>query len=796
MGRKARRMYSALVLAACPLAAKAQRAEPAAAADAPSIDDIVVTARRREENIQTVPVAITAVTGEAIRSRTLSQLSDVQDIAPNVVFTESQGLKGTSRVFIRGVGENTVTFSADPAVGLYIDGIPLTRPTGSNLGLFDVERIEVLRGPQGTTFGKNTIGGSINFVTKLPGDQLDAMVDAKLGNYRSVALQGAVDLPATEDLSFRVSGSRDKRRGLIKNLFDGSRLDNENNWSLRGISNWNPNERWNIFLSADYFERDEKSNVPQLISFVPTSPLVSFFDQATFNRYGVRAFADAIDNNPFKGFYSGGASVVPGAPSIVATDPGQSRYRQKGEPNTTRQKIWGTYLIASYDLSDQWRIKSLSSYRHTLSNSWFDSFGTRVPVSGLILEENSKEGSQEVQLLGSGLFNGRVDLISGVFYGVSKAAELGTQFFEPELMSTGPFNFSTIRDESQKTTSEAAFFNATVRAADKLQLTLGARYTRDHKDFLRTERAAYPTGTNIGFGPAIRPLRPIDDGTNAPSIRFDLSKAWSAVSGVVALQYQWSRDVMTYVSWSRGFRSGGFSGSARSAFEVAPYNPEYVSSYEAGVRSSLFDRRLVLNVTGFWMDYTERQMVILTVDTTVTPFVNRTRVFNAGTSRQRGIEVEATARPIDNVSMTLAYGFTDAEYRKLNGPFSSTSTVAQDLLRKLPQTPRHTFNTSATYTLPGAISDGDVRLTGTYSYRSKSYNDVANAEGIAQKAYGLLGARISWTSPDRTFEAALWGNNLTDKRYKVNGTAVAGTSAAAYYGNPRTYGIEIRKTFR
>jgi iron complex outermembrane recepter protein len=756
------------------------------------LEAIIVTARKREEDLQKVPVAITAISDEAIRERTLTELRDIQDVSPNVLFTENSGMKGTSRVFIRGVGENTPFFSIDPAVGIYIDGIPLSRPQGSNLGLMDVERVEVLRGPQGTTFGKNTIGGSINYVSKTPASAFEAAVVGRFGNYDNRSVQAAVSGPLGETLAVRLSAAVNKRDGFIDNTYDGGSLSDLDNWMTRGSLQWRPNGQLTLLLSGDYFERSESSNIPQLLSFNPASPLVSLFDAASFARYGIHPFALALDGDPFRGFHPGGASVRPGQPAIVFTDPLTNRYRIRPGPNASRQRIWGTYLIGTYELTDALSVKSLTSYRKTRSNVWVDSFGTAVPASVNVLEEDAEETSQELQLLGDGLMDGRLNFVAGFFYGLTKTEELGTQWFEPEIMAS-VFNLSTSRNQSQETISLAGFGNASFMLTEDTQLTAGARWTKDKKDFRRAEFAAFPAGTNIGFGPALTPQRPLPGG--APFI-FNGKEDWPAWSGVVAAQKQWTPDVMTYVSWSRGFRSGGFSAVGRSLLEVRPYDPEFVSSWEAGLRSNLLDRRLQLNVTGYWMDYTDRQLSAVIIDTSVTPFVSRQAIFNAGKSEQKGFEVEAAFRPIRQLTLTGAYGLTDAKYEKLDAPLRAGSTVAADLRLKLPQTPKHTANGSATFRTPIGALPGEFSLTASWSYRSKVYYDVGNSEAAAQGGYGLWNARAAWTTADGDLEVAAWVRNLGDKRYRTDGIEVPATFVVGYFGDPRTYGIEITKRFR
>jgi iron complex outermembrane receptor protein len=291
------------------------------------------------------------------------------------------------------------------------------------------------------------------------------------------------------------------------------------------------------------------------------------------------------------------------------------------DPNEARNEVWGGSLTIDWDLTDELKVRSISGYRETDMETYQDSFGTFVTFSSTYLREYSEEYSEELQLVGTGLMDGYVDFVSGLFFQHQDTLEQGELLFMPELMSA--FNLSTARDEDQQTTSYAAFANVTAHITPKLSVTGGARWTQDEKDYDRFEPPTFPQGTNIGFGPAGPLGVPAFLRLPGRVVDFEAKEKWDAWSGVVSAQYQFTDDMMAYASWSRGFRSGGIAGFARTTLEITPYDPEYLDQWEIGLRSTWFDNRLLLNATAFLSEYTDQQLLTFIFEFVCIPRVAR-----------------------------------------------------------------------------------------------------------------------------------------------------------------------------
>ncbi len=750
----------------------------------PEMEEIVVTARKREESLQEIPIAITAVSADQIRDRSLTELSQIQEVAPNVFFGETLGVSNSSRAYIRGVGENLIIYTAEQAVTMYVDGIPLTRPVGSNVNMFDAERVEVLRGPQGTTFGRNTIGGAINFITRKPSGE-EGYLQLKAGNHNRLNVRAAYESSYSEDFAFRISAGRSTRDGFVENTFPGlDDLNDEDNWEARLVLDLQATDKLSFLLSADYYEVDEQTTGTHLIA----ADIVGFaalIDASQRGHFGF-GLTEAVDGDPFEGAYTFGDSFLAGYPStesLVTQFTGIS-------PGESQMEMTGLYLITEYEINDQLIVKSLTSWRDTELKNWNDSLGGIWPVSGAYTFESSEEYSQELQLLGSGLAGGKLDFVAGLFWGETDATEKGDNFFLLEAVQL--INFSTARNSNQETNSIAIFADANYDLSEQLGLSIGARWSEDEKDYVRREFGTVPTGTDLGgFG-----IAGFYAGPDNVFIRDD---DWSAWSGTLGLQYQWNPDVMVYARWSRGFRSGGFSGLARSPEEVAEgYDPEKASVWEMGLRSTFLDNRVVFNITGFLTDYTDQQLVsffsIPGPTPTDPPIAQGFRIQNAGESEIKGIEIEFSAFLTENWEISGAYGLTDAEFTKLDSALIAGSTPEADERLTPPHVPENTFNLASDYILPNVFFGGQLHFHVDYTWRDKMYFDINNSERIAQDSFGLVNARLAWQNEDESIEIALWGRNLSDKEYVVMGFDVIGL-AGGFFGDPRTYGIELTKSW-
>ena len=728
------------------------------------LEETVVTAREIEESLQETPISITVFTAEQIESYGFNDLTDIGRFSPNVVFDQGTGNTGSSnntQYFIRGVGQVDFLFTSDPGVGIYIDDVYLPRVTGSMLDLIDIERIEILRGPQGTLFGKNTIGGAVVVVSKGPDGELGGTATVTAGSRDRIDAKGAINIPLIEDeLSGRFSVSTRNQDGYVKRVLTGDETGNVNSNAVRGQLRWTPENDWDIKLNGDYTRGREEAIANELLVVDTAAPVLQLWNLLVAPSYGPGIAYDERYLSP-------------------------NWKSQATGPNYSDIDDWGVSLNITKPLSDDVQFKSITAYRDTEAK-----FGIDVDYSPLTYMQTSNvndhdQVSQEVQLTGSG-FGDRLTWVSGGFY----MHETGTDIFDfdlaaglydalealpagiiPGLGGRGnPVNATldldaTIYNEI-KINSYAVFTQGTFDVSEKLSLTIGVRYTDEKKD-LETMTTRNASGV-----------------TSVP--KTELSASWDATTPHAAIEYQWTEDVMTYVSASRGFKSGGFNGRALTVNELSEFDPEYVWSYEAGIKSEWFGRRLVANVAVFHNDYSDIQ---LTSIRDVNGFLVAITE-NAGEAEMEGFELEITALPTERLLIRGGIGYLDAKYTNLNP--GATVTLDSEMVK----TPEWTGNLSVDYTWP--LGDmGTLTMGGDMSYRSSHFNEPTNLGILEQDAYKLLGAHVRLTSADEAWSLTLFGTNLTDERYMTNGVQALGSlgTADAAYGRPREWGLTLSASF-
>jgi len=727
----------------------------------------VVTAEKRETRLQDTPIAITAVTGEALEARSATDVSAVASIAPNVQFQGSAPLSGGSfnaTVFIRGVGQNDASVFNDPGVGIYLDGVYLGRTTGSILELADIERVEVLRGPQGTLFGKNAVGGAISIVSKQPTPEFEAALNASVGNFnrRDVSLMVSGPIMGSDTVLGRFSIGKFVKDGYVTRLTDGEDLGDKDVFGAKGQIRWAPSDRLNVDFAADFTRMRQNSAALTLISMAPTgAPFLN-----TFN-----------------------ATVAPGLP-IVAPN-GQRSLNPSwvtGNPFTTwasghninNLDHWGVSATVNYDVTDALSVRSITAYRKLDSIFGRDGDNTPYDFRHTYDEVKQDQFSQEFQLIGDAV-GGRLQYVLGAYYLKETAVDdgvitLAKGVYDPVLRPNLALELWFRQFLDMRTTSYAAFANASFDFTDQLSATVGLRYTKDEKEFYVFEQR-YVSGTFL-VDPAV--LRRLYG-------EYPLTDAWSDVSPRLSVDYKVTPSVMLYVSFAKGFKSGSFNGRATgSSADVRPFEPEVVWSYEAGVKSQFFDNRVMLNLTGFYMDYKDIQ---ITVNRTPDNFVA-----NAAEARLQGMELEFRALPTANLSFDGSVGWLDAEYTEVGG---SGLVLPITINSKLVRAPEWTANFGAQYVAELGDS-GSLTFRLDAAYTSRQYYDAANAPLISQGSYTLWSGRIAYTSEDGSWTAALFGANLTDELYILSGnqaSAAFGLLTEATYGRPREYGVSVSKRF-
>ena len=708
------------------------------------LEEITVTARKRNESIQDVPISIVALSAAEIESRSLSSLRDLGQFVTNVsYFQNGQVGNGSAAVFIRGVGQFNVFPTRDPGVGIYLDGVFLGRMQGVDLDLTDVERVEVLRGPQGTLFGKNTTGGAINIVTAKPDlDGFSGSAEVIFGRYDRIDGRLGVNVPLVPGkLGAKLAVSSRNQDGYGRRLdfttgdtlVDAGDVDRV---STRGSLYWTPTEDFNALLSFNYARHRETGAPRKIAEFitVPTTFVAQVYNNFLNPDYGP-AFTTS---NNFDNFATG-------------TD-------------ANDVDAWGTSLTLSWDIGSL-NLKSISAYRDNDSFVGVDPDGTPHRFIDSANTFDFDQISQEIQL-GGLAFNDRLNWVTGLFYFEEDNTENSTTEFAVEVFQAIGLEVPANDIEQTDTTSEsiAVFGQGTFSLTKQLSLTAGVRYTDEEKSFERSSIASL-------------------SGVPLPGIA-KKKASFDAVTGRVGAVYRFNEDVMVYASLSEGFLSGGINVSAQAA---PPFKPEKLTSYEVGLKSEYFDKRLRFNSAFFYSDYKDIQFSIISVlPGTLIPI--RT-IGNAAKAEVWGFEMDASAVPLESIILSAGIGHIDAKYEEVD----SSSGITTDTDFAL--TPKWSATLSGTYEMPLG-SGGDIKANVSYSYKSQIEHNIPNNPFIRQDGYGLVNVRLIWISPGSDWEVAVFGTNLTDEEYLQATTNFAGLGFIdAQFATPREWGVSAKWLF-
>ena len=758
---------SALAFAPSAIAQDAA-AEAVGVTDDSGDNEIIVTARRRDERLIDVPVAITAYSGDALAKAGAIDITDIGQTTPNTTLEASRGTNSTLSAFIRGVGQQDPVSGFEQGVGIYLDDVYLNRPQAAVLDIYEVERIEVLRGPQGTLYGRNTIGGAVKYVTKQLPQEFSLKIKGTYGSYDQADLVVSASAPVSDLLRVGVAGARLSRGGFGDNLTNGLENYNKDVWAGRGtVELGGYGEPVLIRISGDYTK--DKSNPRGGHRLIP--------------------------------------SLATGAPVL------DDVFDTRGGLNDPKQEIeaYGLAMNVTAELSDTVTLRSISAWRKDKSATPidFDALpAVDVDVPGFYFNEQI---SQEFQLLYEG------DRLKGLlgFYYLDATADT---LFDVRIFNTFA-GLTAFTEADVDTTTFALFGDFTYDFSDQFSLSVGGRYTWD-KRTASILRQNYLGGGSPVFGGAGVPF-------GAPSTNFDGSRKFNKFTPRVSLQYQPNSDHNFYASYSQGFKGGGFDprgvgvnapaaipGSPTDA-EVASFLsflPEQVDSYEVGYKGSLMDGAVNVALAGFYADYSDVQIpgsVACTVGGLPT-FCGI--VSNAGKATFKGLEFEGRVRlgedmaaVGDRLTVSTALGYIDAQYKEYVTNIGGVPTDVADF-REVQNTPKWTASGTLAYSAP--VGDGDISFATTLSYRSKTYQFEIPNPYIDQKGFALWDASLVYTAPDDRWSIGLFGKNLTNKKYKTSGytfivvnpvtgvpilggnglpTSALGTEGTltAFYGNPR-----------
>jgi iron complex outermembrane recepter protein len=714
------------------------------------LEEVQVTARRVQERLQDTPVSVAAFSPEMLERRQIFSTDDLDQTTPNLVFNSSARLAGNSSavvVTIRGIGQTDPTPDVDPGVGIYIDDVYMGHGVGGSMDFRDIESVQVLRGPQGTLFGRNTIGGAVLITTKDPAKDFGGT--AKLGfgtdNLRDAFL--GVDLPFSETLAARVSFGSRVQDGYIDYPAQNKQLGDSNTYTFTGKLVWTPSENLTAKLMADYTSADENGAALTNVALNPTSAFprnVSFLAGCP----GMPTFATPVpqiaDPRCANNLALGGPYVNNGSERV------NSDLRNRG-----------VGLHVQYDINDRWTFKSISSYRDIDWNGTRDADGTPFPILATNYDTGGSQWSEELQLIYE---TDHLTAVNGAYYFHERSDDHLIVTFSPPGVAVSPPGFvppSTGNCDCNlvKNESWAAFTNWTYKLTDALSLGAGVRYTADTKGSLPNE---YDFRT-----PDLKWL---------PVQLYEKTFAKTTVSANVA--YRWSAGVMTYLSYSQGFKGGGWNSHFNRAIQPTDphlFKEETAESYELGFKLDLLADTLRLNGAVFTTDYENMQF---TYRIGVAPFL-----FNTGKASIDGAELELTWIPTDALLVEGGVGYLDGRIDQVDVLVNAVTGVSTN--NQLPFTPGWQANLGVAYRLD--VGDAGWRITPRVDgfYQSRTYFDEGNTPQIAQlDPVKLLNASVSFESPDGNWRVVAAGRNLADKRYSQGGnpsfTSASGYAEASY----------------
>jgi len=742
-------------------AATAQSSQPAAGAEAISVsqgvEEIIVTARKRVEPLQDSPVSVTALSAASIQQRGVVNFNQLNNFVPNIELNNGRvdGGGSTAQVFIRGVGQEDYSFPNDPGVGVYLDGVYVSRSSAGDFGFLDIERIEVLRGPQGTLYGKNTIGGAINVITRRPTGENQGKVQATVGSYGRLDFNASVDFRITDTLFANIAGASFNRNGYGSNLA-GDDLGNQNKDIIRGQLLYQPKTGVDVLLQADYSRQKQFGPVGAMRRFFPEFPLLSLYNTQ-------------IAPETAAAFGLTGDFAVYG-PAWINRIEKTKRFESGGGTQTRdNNEIFGISLTADFELGSGITLKSITAYRDVKVDVNRDGDHTPFRIFDIAVVEATDQISQEFQLNGS-VLDDRLEFVVGL-YGIREA---GTNAFTaPLLLGIEDIlgDIVSLRTDTRiKSTSIAIFGEGTYSITNRLGVTLGGRLNRDKKDYDFTLFRIFSGG--VVNGPA------------------ELSKSWTEFLPKVGLEFKANDDLLLYAHYSKGFKAGGWNPRTLSAGATPQqFEPEYLTAWEGGLKSTLFDGKATFNISGFYSQY--RDIQLIGVITTPGGIVDTT-VLNGGEARIIGAEFELVARPVPALNISAGLGLLDAKYTELDVNVINTGV---GLNNKLIQTPEVTFNLQVSYDFMLA-NEGKIVVGADVAYKSKIYRSIQNFPDLITEPYWIANARIAYNSPDDRYEIAGFVTNLTNTIYMANGVDVRGLAATeAYYSRPREFGVSVRARF-
>ncbi len=703
---------------------------------AQTIEEIVVTAQKRTESIQDVPVSVTAYTGEDLEERNIQSISSIADVTPNLLIQTGGTGNNLSSVFIRGIGQSSQQVFFDQGVGTYVDGVYRPTAHGGLIDLLNVERVEVLRGPQGDLYGKNAVGGAISIITKQPDvNETFGSITAAAGSYDRKDARAFVNLPLSEGkLGLQLSAAARNADGYIETeaIEGDDDLGSQENIALRAALKWQINENASWTVSVDELDMESSGSPMNHVRILATS---------AFHRQHNNAVAEGLLGN------------TPAISSAFVID---DEFESNITGDQHRNKSNERTVISRLEYDMGWaQLVALSSYKRMKANDGFDADGSPIDISANNRDIDNRSTSHELQLNGLA-FDDRLNYLAGLYY-LQDEIEFNT--FAENNISTAQLVgiYPGYRDRSsrnltdQELDSFAAYFNLAYDVTDKMTMIVGGRYMSEEKDFT--------AGLTRG---AV---------TNPTSTQASADEDWSNFSPKFQVQYDVNDDVMVYATFATAFKSGGINNQVNAGPAgtfLVPFEEEEVESIELGLKGTWLDGTLQTNIALFSMDYTDLQVSIL--DFNVITGTQIRTIANSGSADIQGWEFEGIWAPTENFSLLLSGAYLDATYGEdvLQDPADPSSILFVDG-DPLAFAPEYSYALSAVYEVP--MGEGaTLRFRGDYSWRDQVYFEpeglLVDREAESEDDYGLLNVSVTYDSGNDWYISA-YGTNVTDETYKT-----------------------------
>ena len=701
-------------------------------ASAARLESVTVTARKREETIQDVPVAVTAFTPEALEKLNVRDLGDLDAQVPNLTIYAARGSSSTVTAYIRGIGQSDPLWGVDPGVGIYLDDVYIARPQGALLDVFDVERIEVLRGPQGTLYGKNTIGGAIKYISRGLSEETEGFASVTVGNYNQLDTKASIGGSVGEGaLRGRVALASMNRDGFGENLHTGQDVSDKEILAMRLQLGAYVNEDVNFQFAYD--RMDDQSGVRGAKMLGPN------VFQAYFPQYGNHA-------------------------------PMDDRYDiRSGMKNINDTAMEGASATINWHLNDSFDFKYVAAWRKSDSETNIDFDTVPAPIVDVRAYYNDEQTTNEFQLNYDG--GGRARGVIGLYH---FEGEAGGQVLNNFLNAQFGDTRGTVFTESL-----SLYGDWTFDLTDRLKLDAGVRWIDESKRAVVLNRAY----SGVDFQTVI-----------ATPANFDKKTNFSNLSPKLSLDYEITPDVMAYIVASRGYKSGGYNIRANSAVPhtLNPFNDEQVDSVEAGLKMGLLDQSLFLNLAAFQNKYEDIQLSVFTGYDSNGDGVDDAFLgdfTNAGKGTVNGVEVEYQWMPGEHFAVTGNLAWLDAKYDEF---ISSAVNIADSQV--FTNAPEYSGTVNVEWRTDLA-NGGNLSARVGYAYQSEVYPTTDLSEAIKQEGYGLINAGVIWRAND-AWSFSLQGTNLADKEYRTTGYNIAALGIlTGFYGAPRQYSLTARYDF-